>query len=68
MTRKKITNLASLAEKLTGGPPMAYRLREDGSLVVIDAQGAKHDFTPAQVRQAAQPAASAAQSAKEEAA
>ena len=53
MTQKKITNPASLAKKLTGGEPLAWHLREDGSLVVVDAQGAKHRFTAAQVRNAA---------------
>ena len=53
MTRKKITNPASLAKKLSGGEPMAWRLREDGSLVVIDAKGVKRHFTAAQVRKAA---------------
>ncbi len=37
MTQKKITNPASLAKNLTGGEPMAWHLREDGGLVVIDA-------------------------------
>ena len=53
MTQKKITNPASLAEKLTGGEPLAWHLREDGGLVVIDARGAKHRFTAAEVRKAA---------------
>ncbi len=53
MAQKKITNPASLAKMLTGGEPMAYRLREDGDLVVIDARGAKHYFTAAEVRKAA---------------
>ena len=61
MTRKKTTNPASLAKKLTGGEPLAYHLREDGSLVVIDAEGAKRHFTAAQVRKAA--AASKAEAA-----
>jgi hypothetical protein len=53
MTQKKITNPASLAKKLTGGEPLAWHLREDGGLVVVDAQGAKHHFTAAEVRNAA---------------
>ena len=53
MTRKKITNPATIARKLTGGALMAYHLRDDGSLVVIDAKGAKYHFTAAQVRKAA---------------
>lgn len=53
MTPKKITNPANLAKMLTGGEPMAYHLREDGGLVVIDAKGAKHHFTAAEVRKAA---------------
>ncbi len=32
---------------------MAWHLREDGGLVVIDAKGAKHRFTAAEVRKAA---------------
>lgn len=53
MTQKKITNPASLVKKLTGSEPLAWHLREDGSLVVIDARGAKRHFTAAEVRKAA---------------
>jgi hypothetical protein len=53
MTQKKITNPATIARKLTGREPLAWHLREDGSLVVIDARGAKRHFTAAEVRKAA---------------
>ena len=53
MTQKKITNPATIARKLTGGKPLAYHLRADGTLVVIDTHGVKHRFTPSQVRKAA---------------
>ena len=53
MPQKKITNPATIARKLTGGEPLAWHLREDGSLVVIDARGAKRRFTAAEVRKAA---------------
>lgn len=34
--------------RLVGGAPMAYDLKPNGLLVVIDGQGAKHTFTPEQ--------------------
>jgi hypothetical protein len=44
----------SIAVKLVGGKPLACKLREDGSLVVIGPDGRKAKFTAEQVRAAAQ--------------
>ncbi len=38
--------LNRIAAALTGGTPLAYALKADGLLVVIDAQGKKQRFAP----------------------
>jgi len=41
-----------IAAALTGGPPLAFRQTEDGSLVVVAHTGQKFCFTPEQVEKA----------------
>ena len=38
-----------LAEMLTGKPALAWKMRENGYFVVVDAKGKKMIFTPTQV-------------------
>lgn len=38
-----------LAEMLTGKPALAWKMRENGFFVVVDAKGKKMIFTPTQV-------------------
>ena len=38
-----------LAEMLTGKPALAWKMRENGYFVVVDAKGKKIIFTPTQV-------------------
>jgi len=54
MAGKGNAKQSSIAAKLVGGKPLAYKLREDGSLVVIGPDGCKLQFSAAQVRAAAQ--------------
>jgi hypothetical protein len=50
---------AALAVEL-GGPPLAWRWREDGALSVVSGEGRKRVFTPAELAALTAPAASPA--------
>ena len=52
MARKRSVNNKRVAARLVGSKPLAYKLREDGVLVVIGEDGRKSTFTPDQVRAA----------------
>ena len=43
----KDKKIEKILPKLVGSRPLAYDLKADGQLVVIDAQGRKLSFTPA---------------------
>ena len=49
MPTPKEVNIQIIANWLTGGPCMAYALRESGALSVVAHNGKKHLFTPEQV-------------------
>jgi hypothetical protein len=53
MARKKAIPVEKIAAHLTGGRPMDWHKRQDGTLVVITAIGQKKEFTRSEVRQAA---------------
>ena len=53
MARKKTVPVEKVAAHLTGGSPMDWHKRQDGTLVVITAMGQKKEFTRAEVRKAA---------------
>ena len=49
------TEITRIAAALTGGPPLACRQKEDGSLVVIAYTGQKFFYTSEQVEKTRQP-------------
>ncbi len=63
MTRKQRMQIKTIARRLVKGKPLAYALREDGTLVVIGPAGRKYLFDAEQVR-AAQTTGANAGSAK----
>jgi len=46
-TAMKDKKIEKILPRLVNRPPLAYDLKADGQLVVIDAQGRKLSFTPA---------------------
>lgn len=53
MARKKAVSVEKVAAHLTGGRPMDWHKRQDGTLAVITAIGQKKEFTRAEIRKAA---------------
>ena len=46
----KPIDIAQIAASLTGGPPLAFKQKADGSLVVVAHNGQKFHFTAEQVQ------------------
>jgi len=59
MAKRKKLSIRAIAARLVGGKPLAYKLREDGSLAVIGPDGRKFCFTVDQVGAARMPEGSA---------
>ncbi len=55
MARNKKLTIRAAAAKLAGGKPIAYKLREDGSLAVIGPGGRKFCFSADEVLAARMP-------------
>jgi hypothetical protein len=54
MAGKKKLTINAVAARLAGGKPMAYKLRQDGAMVIVGPQGRKSFFTPDEVQAARQ--------------